>query len=281
MKLLRWGERDRERPGMLDADGRARDLTGIVPDIAGAVLAPEGLAALRALDPSSLPPVPEGARLGPCVGGTRSFVCIGLNFADHARETGATPPAEPIIFLKATSAIAGPHDDLELPRGGDKTDWEVELGVVIGSRTKYVAEADAMAHVAGYCVVNDLSERRFQLEGTGTWDKGKGCDGFGPIGPWLVTADEIPDPHDLAMRLDVNGRTRQNGSTRTMIFGVPHLVSYVSRFIRLEPGDIISTGTPPGVGLGQTPPTYLRPGDRVELEIAGLGRQRQRVIAPA
>ena len=281
MKLVRWGVRGGERPGMVDGGGRVRDLSGHVADIGGGDLSPTALDTLRGLDPETLPLVPLGERLGACVGGVGKFICIGLNFADHARETGAVPPVEPVVFMKATSAIAGPDDDVMLPRGSSKTDWEVELGVVIGVGGKYIAEADAMSHVAGYCVINDLSERAFQLEGTGQWVKGKSCDGFGPIGPWLVTPEEIADPHRLAMTLSVNGRRFQDGSTQTMIFRIPFLIHYLSRFMSLWPGDIISTGTPPGVGLGQKPPVYLKAGDRVELAIAGLGEQRQRIVAAA
>ncbi|MBC7505812.1 MAG: fumarylacetoacetate hydrolase family protein [Sandarakinorhabdus sp.] len=279
MKLLRWGTKGAERPGLVDAQGRRRDLTGHIDDIGGPSLGPAGLNALRRLDENILPFVPEGARIGACVGGVGKFICIGLNFADHARETGVEPPVEPVVFMKATSAISGPDDDIVLPRNSGKSDWEVELGVVIGAAGKYIAEADAMIHVAGYCVINDLSERAFQLEGTGQWVKGKSCDGFGPIGPWLVTADEIADPHDLGMTLSVNGHRYQNGSTRTMIFRIPFLIHYLSHFMSLHPGDIISTGTPPGVGLGQKPPVYLQAGDLIELAIDGLGRQRQHVLA--
>lgn len=281
MKLLRWGPAGAERPGMLDADGVARDLTGLVPDIAGAVLSDAGLAMLRGIDPATLPRVPDGARLGPCVAGTGKFVCIGLNYSDHAAETGATVPPEPIIFMKATSAICGPDDPIIIPRGSEKTDWEVELGVVIGTTAKYVSEAEALNHVAGYCVINDVSERAFQAERSGQWTKGKSCDNFGQTGPWLVTRDQVADPQDLGMWLTVNGKTMQNGSTRTMVYGVAHLVSYLSQFFTLHPGDIISTGTPPGVGLGMKPPVYLGPGDVVELGIEGLGQQRQDVIADA
>lgn len=280
MKLLRWGPPGDERPGCLDADGRVRDLSAVVPDVAAAVLDPDRLKRLGALDLQTLPLIEAPGRLGPCVAGVGKFICVGLNYEDHARESGMPVPAEPIVFMKATSAIAGPDDELELPRGSSKTDWEVELGVVIGRTAKYVGEAEALDHVAGYCVVNDLSERAFQLEGTGQWVKGKSCDGFGPIGPWLVTKDEVPDPHALSMWLDVNGRRYQDGSSRTMVFRIPFLVSYLSRFMRLQPGDVISTGTPPGVGMGQSPPVYLEPGDVVELGIAGLGTQRQRVLGP-
>ena len=282
MKLLRYGPVGQERPGMLDADGRLRDLSGVVPDLAGESLTPVSLERLRALDPASLPPVDGQPRIGPCVGRVGKFLCIGLNYADHAKESGAAVPKEPIVFSKATSAIIGPDDDVVIPRGSAKTDWEVELGVVIGRPTKYVGEADALAHVAGYCVVNDLSERAFQLEGTGQWVKGKSADTFGPIGPWLVTTDEVPNPQALDMWLEVDGTRYQNGSTRTMIFGVAYLVSFLSRFMSLQPGDIITTGTPPGVGMGQKPaPIYLRPGNRMVLGIAGLGEQHQTVRADA
>ncbi len=279
MKLLRYGPRGEEKPGLLDAGGRIRDLSAHVADIAGETLVPEGLQRLRAIDPGTLPPVEGQPRLGACVGRIGKFVCIGLNYSDHAAETGATPPAEPVVFGKWTSAVCGPNDDIEIPRGSRKTDWEVELGVVIGRGGRYIDEADALAHVAGYCVVNDVSEREFQLEGTGTWDKGKGCDTFGPIGPWLVTADEVPDPQNLRLWLEVDGHRYQDGDTRTMIFGVAHLVSYLSRFMSLQPGDVISTGTPPGVGLGQKPePVYLRAGQRIRLGIDGLGEQDQRTV---
>jgi len=283
MKLLRYGERGAERPGMLDGSGRIRDLGGVVDDIAGEALTPAGLERLRAVDPMTLPLVPgrpqADLRLGPCVGRVGKFICIGLNYADHAAETGAPIPAEPIVFAKWTSAIVGPDDDVEIPRGSVKTDWEVELGVVIGKGGRYIEERAAMGHVAGYCVVNDVSEREFQIERGGQWDKGKGCDTFGPLGPWLVTADEIADPQNLAMWLDIDGKRYQNGSTRTMIFGVAHVVSYLSRFMSLQPGDVISTGTPPGVGLGQKPPVFLKAGQVMTLGIEGLGTQRQRVVA--
>ncbi|CAO3359573.1 fumarylacetoacetate hydrolase family protein [Azospirillum palustre] len=279
MKLLRHGPRGAEKPGLLDAQGRIRDLSAHVGDIAGRWLLPEGLAEIAALPVDSLPLVDAATRLGPCVAGTGKFVCIGLNYSDHAAETGATVPSEPVIFMKATSTIQGPDDPVEIPRGSTKTDWEVELGVVIGKTAKYVSEAEALDHVAGYCVVNDLSEREFQIERQGQWTKGKSCDTFGPIGPWLVTKDEVPDPQALDMWLEVNGHRYQNGSTRTMVYGVAHVVSYLSQFMSLHPGDVISTGTPPGVGLGLKPPTYLKPGDRMELEIQGLGRQRQQVYA--
>jgi ureidoglycolate lyase/2,4-diketo-3-deoxy-L-fuconate hydrolase len=281
VKLLRYGEPGRERPGVLDRDGRIRSLAGVIDDLRGDALSPEGLARVRSLDLERLPRVPEPVRFGPCVAGTSKFVCIGLNYSDHAAETGQSVPAEPVVFLKATSAISGPNDEVEIPRGGEKVDWEVELGVVVGSRAKYVDEAAALEHVAGYCVVDDLSERAFQMERCGQWDKGKGCDTFGPIGPYLVTRDEVRDPQDLRLWLEVDGRRFQDGSTRTMVFGVAFLVSYLSRFMTLLPGDVISTGTPPGVGLGQKPePIYLRAGQTIRLGIEGLGEQRQRVVAP-
>ncbi len=279
MKLLRHGPAGSEKPGMLDASGTIRDLSGVIPDIAGAALSAEGLERLRGLDPASLPAVETGVRLGPCVAGTGKFICIGLNYADHAAESGLSVPPEPVVFMKATSAITGPDDPVLIPRGSEKTDWEVELGVVIGSRAKYVGEAAALDHVAGYCVVNDVSERAFQTERAGQWTKGKSCDSFGPIGPWLVTRDEVADPQDLGMWLKVNGASMQDGSTRTMVYGVAHLVSYLSQFMSLMPGDVISTGTPPGVGMGMKPPTYLRAGDVIELGIAGLGTQRQTCVA--
>ena len=279
MKLLRFGEAGAERPGLLDDTGTIRDLSGVIDELSGAVLSPEGLDRLRALDPATLPEVSAETRLGPPVAGTGKMICIGLNYADHAAESGMPVPPEPVIFMKATSAICGPDDPIVIPRGSVRTDWEVELAVIIGSRAKYVSEADAMAHVAGYAVTNDVSERDFQMERAGQWTKGKSCDNFGQIGPWLVTADEVADPQDLKMWLKVNGETMQDGSTRTMVYGVAHLVSYLSRFMSLHPGDVISTGTPPGVGLGQKPPRYLKPGDVVELGIEGLGQQRQDVIA--
>lgn len=278
MKLLRYGQRGQEKPGILDAQGRIRSLDGVVSDIAGQTITPEGIDALRRVNIDSLPLMDEGVRFGPCVAGTGKFICIGLNYSDHAAETGATVPPEPIIFMKATSAICGPNDDVEIPRNSEKTDWEVELGVVIGKHAKYVTEAEALDHVAGYCLINDVSERAFQAERSGQWTKGKSADTFGPIGPWLVTRDEIPDPQNLPMWLTVNGKTFQNGSTKTMVYGVAFLVSYLSQFMSLHPGDIISTGTPPGVGLGQKPPVYLKPGDVVELGIEGLGTQKQTFI---
>lgn len=280
MKLLRHGPRGAERPGMLHSDGTIRDLTGLVPDIGGAVISDTGLAMLRAVDPATLPVVPQGTRLGACVAGTGKFICIGLNYADHAAESGMQVPPEPVIFMKATSAICGPDDPVIIPRGSEKTDWEVELAVIIGKRAKYVSEAEAMDHVAGYAVAHDVSERAFQTERAGQWTKGKSCDNFGPLGPWLVTRDEVADPQDLALWLTVNGVSRQDGSTRTMVYGVKYLVSYLSQFMSLEPGDVISTGTPPGVGMGIRPtPVYLKRGDLVELGIKGLGSQRQDVIA--
>lgn len=278
MKLLRYGQDGQEKPGLLDAQGGIRDLSGVVPDLAGDVLLPESLSRLRALDPATLPIVEGTPRIGPCVAGVGKFICVGLNYSDHAAESGMAVPVEPIIFMKATSAIVGPNDDLAIPRGSTKTDWEVELGVVIGRMAKYVTEADAMSHVTGFCTVHDVSERAFQLEGTGQWVKGKSADTFGPIGPWLVTPDEVADCNDLDMWLEVDGKRYQDGNTRTMVFNVPFLVSYLSRFMSLRPGDIISTGTPPGVGHGMKPPVYLRAGNEVRLGVQGLGEQRQRVV---
>jgi 2,4-didehydro-3-deoxy-L-rhamnonate hydrolase len=283
VKLLRYGPPGQERPGVLDAQGRVRDLSGVVADIGGAALTPAGLARLRATPIDGLPLVPgvpqRDLRLGPCVGGVGKFICIGLNYADHAAESNMPLPKEPVVFSKWTSAIVGPDDDVEIPRGSSRTDWEVELGVVIGAGGRYIAEADALRHVAGYCVVNDVSEREVQLErGGGQWDKGKGHDTFGPIGPWLVTADEVPDPQALGLWLEVDGHRYQDGNTRTMVFGVAALVSHLSRFMSLQPGDIVSTGTPPGVGLGQKPPRYLVAGQVMRLGIAGLGEQRQRTV---
>jgi 2-keto-4-pentenoate hydratase/2-oxohepta-3-ene-1,7-dioic acid hydratase in catechol pathway len=278
LKLLRYGPAGQELPGMLDGEGAIRDLSTAVPDIGGDVLLPESLARLRALDPAALPRVEGTPRIGPCVAGVGKFICVGLNYSDHAAESGMPVPREPIIFMKATSSIVGPNDDLEIPLGSTKTDWEVELGVVIGRTARYIAERDAMSHVAGFCVVHDVSERAFQLEGTGQWVKGKSADTFGPIGPWLVTPDEIADCNDLDMWLDVDGHRYQSGNTRTMVFGVPFLISYLSRFMSLRPGDIISTGTPPGVGHGMKPPVYLREGNEVRLGVERLGEQRQRVV---
>jgi 2-keto-4-pentenoate hydratase/2-oxohepta-3-ene-1,7-dioic acid hydratase in catechol pathway len=280
LKLLRVGPAGEERPGLLLADGGIADLSGVIPDVSGDALSPQSLAKIAALDASRLPRLPAGGRLGPCVADVGKFIAIGLNYADHAAETGAKIPSEPIVFMKATSCITGPDDTVLKPRGSTKMDWEVELGVIIGSVTRYVSEADAARHIAGYCVVNDLSERAFQLERGGQWDKGKGCDTFGPIGPWLVTSDEVGDPADLSMWLDVNGVRRQNGSTRTMIFKPAFLVSYLSQFMSLHPGDVITTGTPPGVGMGIKPePVFLNVGDVMELGIEKLGRQRQTVAA--
>jgi len=280
MKLMRYGAKGAEKPALIDAQGQVRDLSSVIPDITAQTLVPATLAKLRALDPASLPQVAQPGRVAPPWSGMGKFICIGLNYADHAAESGLPVPAEPVVFMKTTSAVVGCNDPVVLPQDSVKTDWEVELGVVIGEKARYVSEADAMKHVAGYCVVNDVSEREYQIERGGTWDKGKGCDTFGPVGPWLVTADEIADPQDLEMWLEVNGKRYQNGSTRTMVFGVAQLVSYVSRFMTLYPGDLISTGTPPGVGMGQKPaPVYLKAGDEMKLGIAGLGEQRQRVHA--
>jgi 2,4-diketo-3-deoxy-L-fuconate hydrolase len=279
MKLLRYGATGQEKPGALDRKGTLRDLSGHIDDLAGAVLLPESLETLKALDLESLPAVDGSPRLGPCVGSVGKFVAIGLNYADHAAESGVDVPKEPVIFTKATSCICGPNDNVVIPRNSQKCDWEVELACVIGTPGKYIDEADALSHVAGYCVVNDVSERGFQLEGTGQWVKGKSADTFGPVGPWLVTTDEVPDPQDLRIWLEVNGHRYQDGSTRTMVFTMAHLISYVSRFMSLQSGDIITTGTPPGVGMGQTPPTYLKPGDSMTLSIEGLGEQRQHVVA--
>ena len=276
MKLLRYGPQGQEKPGLLDADGAIRDLSGHVPDIAGAVLT--DLDRLAQIDPASLPKVEGTPRLGPCVAGTGKFICIGLNYADHAAESGLQVPPEPVVFMKATSAICGPNDPILIPRTSVKTDWEVELGVVIGKPGKYLTEAEALDHVAGYCVINDVSERSFQTERSGQWTTGKSCDNFGQTGPWLVTRDEVPDPQNLPMWLKVNGETMQNGSTRTMVYGVAHVVAYLSQFFTLHPGDIISTGTPPGVGMGMKPPRYLKAGDVVELGIDGLGTQRQTCV---
>ncbi|PVE24091.1 2-hydroxyhepta-2,4-diene-1,7-dioate isomerase [Microvirga sp. KLBC 81] len=279
MKLVRFGEYGREKPGIVDAQGQIRDLSGVVPDITGATLSSESLSRIRNVDAGTLPLASSGQRLGACVGQVRNFIAIGLNYADHAAETGAPIPAEPIVFNKAPSCIVGPNDDVIIPRGSQKTDWEVELAIVIGEHASYVGANEALGYVAGYCVCNDVSEREFQLERGGTWTKGKGCPTFGPLGPWLVTKDEIPDPQNLSMWLDVNGERVQNGSTTTMIFNVAKIVSYVSHFMILEPGDVITTGTPPGVGMGMKPPRYLKAGDVVTLGIEGLGEQRQRFVA--
>jgi 2-keto-4-pentenoate hydratase/2-oxohepta-3-ene-1,7-dioic acid hydratase in catechol pathway len=279
MKLLRVGDVGEERPAIIDAEGALRDLSGIVGDIAGATLLPESIERLREINLKDLPLVAGSPRIGACVGGVGKFICIGLNYSDHAAESGMAVPAEPVVFMKATSAICGPYDDVMIPRDSEKTDWEVELGVVIGKEARYVTEQAALSHVAGYCVVNDVSERAFQLEGTGQWVKGKSADTFGPIGPWLVTMEDVPDPQALNLWLEVDGRRYQNGSTATMVFGVVHLISYLSRFMSLQPGDIISTGTPPGVGLGQKPPVYLRPGNVMRLGVEGLGEQSQTVVS--
>ncbi|WP_336071214.1 fumarylacetoacetate hydrolase family protein [Nitratireductor rhodophyticola] len=278
MKLLRYGPAGQEKPGMLAADGTLRDLSGVVDDIAGDVISPAGLDRLRAIDPQTLPAVDGTPRLGPCVAGLQKIICIGLNYSDHAAETGAEPPEEPIVFTKALNALCGPNDDVELPRGSKALDWEVELAVIIGSKTKYVSEADAMDHVAGFAIMNDVSERDFQTKRSGQWTKGKSHDTFGPLGPWLVTRDEVADPHNLDMWLDVNGERRQTGNSNTLIFNVQHVVSYLSQFMTLMPGDVISTGTPPGVGMGMKPPQYLKAGDVMTLSIAGLGEQRQTVV---
>jgi 2-keto-4-pentenoate hydratase/2-oxohepta-3-ene-1,7-dioic acid hydratase in catechol pathway len=279
MKLMRHGAKGAEQPALLDARGQVRSLAKVLPDIVPATLTPRGLQRLRELDASKLPVVEQPGRIAPPWAGCGKFICIGLNYSDHAAETGAAIPKEPIIFMKPTNVIVGGHDPVVLPQGSVKSDWEVELGVVIGSKARYVSEAEALSHVAGYCVVNDVSEREYQLERGGTWDKGKGCDTFGPVGPWLVTADEVPDPQVLDLWLELNGKRVQNGNTKTMIFGVASLVSYVSRFMTLFPGDLITTGTPPGVGLGMKPPMYLKPGDTMRLGIQGLGVQQQTVHA--
>lgn len=282
MKLLRYGPAGHEKPGVLDTQGQVRDLSAHIPDVAGSALLPESLAQLQQLDISTLPRVPGtpqlDLRLGPCVGAVGKFICIGLNYTDHAAEAGLQVPPEPVVFGKWTSAICGPDDAVQIPRGSLKTDWEVELGVVIGQGGRYIAEADAMHHVAGYCVVNDVSEREFQIERSGTWDKGKGCDTFGPLGPWMVTPDEVPDPQALHMWLEVDGRRAQDGSTATMVYPVAFLISYLSRFMSLQSGDVIATGTPPGVGMGHKPPVYLRAGQTMRLGIQGLGVQTQRVV---
>ncbi|HKG72706.1 MAG TPA: fumarylacetoacetate hydrolase family protein [Aestuariivirgaceae bacterium] len=282
MKLVRYGPAGAEKPGIVDTNGTLRDLSGIIDDVAGETLSPAGLEKLRSISTATLPEVRNSERIGPCVGKVGKFICVGLNYADHAKESGAEPPKEPVLFMKATSAICGPNDDVIIPRNSKKADWEVELGVVIGQDTRYVEKTDALRHVAGYCIINDLSEREFQLERGGQWVKGKSADTFGPMGPWLVTGDEIADPQKLALWLEVDGHRYQNGTTATMIFGVAHLVSYISQFMSLQAGDIISTGTPAGVGLGQKPqPIYLRPGQTMRLGIAGLGEQNQRLVAAA
>ena len=278
MKLLRYGTPGQERPGLLDEQGQVRDLSGIIDDVNGKTISAETLAQLAALDIESLPLVDKNLRLGPCVNQVGKFICIGLNYADHAAESGLAVPAEPVVFMKATSAITGPNDPVIKPRNSTKLDWEVELGIVIGKHASYVEESDAMDYIAGYCVINDVSEREFQLERGGQWDKGKGCDSFGPLGPYLVTKDEVPDPLNLNLWLKVNGKTFQNGSTNQMVFGPAFLVHYLSQFMSLQPGDVISTGTPPGVGLGQKPPVYLNVGDVMELGIEGMGVQKQVVV---
>jgi len=279
MKLLRYGAVGAEKPGILDKDGMIRDLSGHIGDITGLVLTPEGLARLAAIDIASLPTVPGNPRLGPCVGNVSKLICVGLNYSDHAAETGSPIPKEPILFAKAVSAIVGPNDDVMIPRGSEKTDWEVELGIVIGSKASYVEEAEALEYVAGYCLVNDVSERAYQIERGGQWTKGKSADTFGPIGPWVVTKDEIKDVQNLGMFLDVSGTRRQTGNTSTMVFGVKHIVHYISQFMTLMPGDIIATGTPPGVGMGMKPPQFLKAGDTMRLGIDGLGEQNQKVVA--
>ena len=279
MKLARYGPPGQERPALVGRDGRLRDLSTHVQDISGATIGEEALDRLRAIDPDTLALVDGNPRIGPCIADVGKFLCIGLNYSDHAAETGAVVPPEPVLFTKATSAIIGPNDDVRIPRGSVKTDWEVELGLVIGTAAKYVSEREAPRHIAGYCVINDISEREYQLERHGTWDKGKGCDTFGPIGPWLVTPDELAEPGNLPMWLEVNGHRYQDGSTATMVYKPAFLVSYLSQFMTLHPGDVISTGTPPGVGMGQKPPVFLKPGDIMRLGIEGLGEQRQKVLA--
>ena len=279
MKLLRFGELGQERPGLLDAEGLIRDLSGVVEDIAEDTLTPEGLERIGEIDPASLPIVEGTPRIGACVGRVGKLICVGLNYADHAAEAGMDLPPEPILFMKATSSICGPNDDIRIPRGSEKTDWEVELGIVIGKEARYLDPDQAMDHVAGYCVVNDISERAFQIERAGQWVKGKSADTFGPIGPWMVTRDEVADPQNLGLWLSVDGQKYQDGTTQTMVFGVAHLVHYISQFMSLQPGDIIATGTPPGVGMGQKPQKFLREGQLMELGIQGLGQQRQHTIA--
>jgi len=280
MKLMRYGAKGAEKPALIDSNGAVRDLSGVLPDITAATLSKDNLATLAAVDIDSLPVVTNPGRIAPPWSGVGKFLCVGLNYADHAAESGMAVPAEPVLFMKATSAVIGANDAVVMPQDSKKSDWEVELGVVIGTTARYVSQADALSHVAGYCVVNDLSEREYQLERGGQWDKGKGCDTFGPIGPWLVTADEVADPQNLGLWLEVNGKRVQDGNTKTMVFGVANLVSYISRFMTLYPGDIISTGTPPGVGMGQKPAAvYLKPGDTMRLGISGLGEQQQTVHA--
>lgn len=279
MKLVRFGALGAEKPGIVDADGRIRDLSGNVPDFSGEHLGPASLDAIRKLDPTSLPMAPKDVRLGSPISGTRNFIAIGLNYADHAKETGQELPEEPILFNKASTSICGPNDDVMYPKNSDRMDWECEIAFVIGKRARYVDEKDAVAHIAGYCICNDVSERRFQVKRNGQWVKGKSAETFGPLGPWLVTPDEMPDPHNLAMSLDVNGNRKQTGSTATMIFSIPKLLAYVTEFMVLEPGDVVTTGTPPGVGSAKKPPEYLKAGDVMTLKIEGLGEQRQTVVA--
>ena len=278
MKLLRYGNSGKEKPGIIDIDGNIRDLSDVIDDINGSTISPDGLNKINQIDISSLPLVSDNPRIGPCVGSVGKFLCIGLNYSDHAAETGAEAPPEPILFQKATSAIIGPNDDVEIPKNSSATDWEVELGIIIGKKAKYIEEGSSQDYIAGYCVVNDVSERDFQAKRAGQWTKGKSCDTFGPIGPYLVTKDEVPDPQDLSMTLDVNGQRMQNGSTKTMIFSVNHIVHYLSQFMSLNPGDVIATGTPPGVGLGMKPPMFLKSGDTMKLSIQGLGEQNQKCI---
>ena len=278
MKLLRYGNSGKEKPGIIDIDGNIRDLSDVIDDINGSTISPDGLNKINQIDISSLPLVNDNPRIGPCVGSVGKFLCIGLNYSDHAAETGAEAPPEPILFQKATSAIIGPNDDVEIPKNSNATDWEVELGIIIGKKAKYIEEGSSQDYIAGYCVVNDVSERDFQAKRAGQWTKGKSCDTFGPIGPYLVTKDEVPDPQDLSMTLDVNGQRMQNGSTKTMIFSVNHIVHYLSQFMSLNPGDVIATGTPPGVGLGMKPPMFLKSGDTMKLSIQGLGEQNQKCI---
>tara|TARA_B100000287_G_scaffold228563_1_gene215473 strand:+ start:889 stop:1731 length:843 start_codon:yes stop_codon:yes gene_type:complete len=278
MKLLRYGNSGKEKPGIIDIDGNIRDLSDVIDDINGSTISPDGLNKINQIDISSLPLVSDNPRIGPCVGSVGKFLCIGLNYSDHAAETGAEAPPEPILFQKATSAIIGPNDDVEIPKNSNATDWEVELGIIIGKKAKYIEEGSSQDYIAGYCVVNDVSERDFQAKRAGQWTKGKSCDTFGPIGPYLVTKDEVPDPQDLSMTLDVNGQRMQDGSTKTMIFSVNHIVHYLSQFMSLNPGDVIATGTPPGVGLGMKPPMFLKSGDTMKLSIQGLGEQNQKCI---
>ena len=278
MKLLRFGAAGAEKPGLLDPDGVIRDLSAVIEDFNPDTISDATFAKIAALDPKNLPAVSGNPRIGACIAKPGKFICIGLNYSDHAAEAGMQVPPEPIIFFKATSAVCGPNDDIEIPRGSEKSDWEVELGIVIGKQAKYVTEAEALGHVAGYCVVNDVSERAFQLERAGQWVKGKSHDTFGPVGPWLVTRDEVANPQNLRLWLELNGERVQNGSTATMVYGVAHLISYLSKFMTLQPGDIITTGTPPGVGMGMTPQRFLKPGDIMQLGVEGLGSQRQKTV---